>query len=157
MYPSGTRHIPLRSGPSGSRHVAKSPYILPAMITTQDDINPHSPLNLIHFIMPHRRALPSTASTDQIQTTHDHQALERSASFSEALNERPSLFAERESENQVKATLTGLLNDRRVKSSPDNSRRVQEALIRTEQELREQRRRSCQRDRRRKSSCIIPE
>ncbi|OJJ78582.1 uncharacterized protein ASPGLDRAFT_93867, partial [Aspergillus glaucus CBS 516.65] len=82
-------------------------------------------------------------SSNNIPTLRSTPSLERSSSYENPVSNPPSEVSnQREPEYQVKATLTELLNDTRVKSSTNGSRRVQNALMETEQELRQQRRQS---------------
>ncbi|EYE93378.1 uncharacterized protein EURHEDRAFT_420625, partial [Aspergillus ruber CBS 135680] len=83
------------------------------------------------------------ASSNNIPTLRSTPSLERSSSYENPSDNSPTEVSnQREPDYQVKATLTGFLNDARVKSSTDCSRRVQNALMETEQELRQQRRQS---------------
>lgn len=84
------------------------------------------------------------SSTTDIPIANPTSSLERSSSYSTP-TDTPDEAHERESDHQVKATLTELLNDARVRSNPHGSRRVQNALMETERELRKQRRRSSRR------------
>lgn len=90
------------------------------------------------------RHIQFPSSTTHIPTTTSTSSLERASSYSTP-TDTPGEAHERESEHQVKATLTELLNDARVRSNPHGSRRVQNALMDTERELRKQRRRSSRR------------
>ena len=91
------------------------------------------------------RHIQFPSSTTQIPATTSTPSLERASSYSTP-TDTPDEAHKRESDHQVKATLTELLNDARVRSNPHGSRRVQNALMETERELRKQRRRSFRRN-----------
>ncbi|BCR90138.1 uncharacterized protein ACHE_60024S [Aspergillus chevalieri] len=89
------------------------------------------------------RDIQPLTSSNNIPTLRSTPSLERSSSYDSPVDNSPSeINNQREPDYQVKATLTELLNDARVKSSTNGSRRVQNALMETEQELRQQRRQS---------------
>lgn len=92
--------------------------------------------------MAHLRDSEPSASSTEVPTVNSTQTLERSSSHPDPADDVPENYDRRESDYQVKATLTDLLNDGRVKSSPHSSRRVQNALMDTERELRKHRRQS---------------
>lgn len=95
------------------------------------------------FKMTSLRDIQPLTSSNNIPTLRSPPSLERSSSYENPADNSPSEVSnQREPEYQVKATLTGFLNDTRVKSSTNGSRRVQNALMETEQELRQQRRQS---------------
>lgn len=92
--------------------------------------------------MAHLRDSRTSASSTEIPTINFTQTLERSSSHPDPADDAPEQYDRRESDYQVKATLTDVLNDGRVKSSPHSSRRVQNVLMDTERELRKHRRQS---------------
>jgi len=95
------------------------------------------------FKMTSLRDIQPLTSSNNIPTLRSTPSLERSSSYDSPVDNSPNeINNQREPDYQVKATLTEFLNDARVKSSTNGSRRVQNALMETEQELRQRRRRS---------------
>lgn len=106
-------------------------------------LNANVPETINLFKMTNLRDIQPLTSSNNIPTLRSTPSLERSSSYENPTENSPSdVSNQREPDYQVKATLTGFLNDTRVKSSTNGSRRVQNALMETEQELRQQRRRS---------------
>ncbi|EKV09424.1 hypothetical protein Pdw03_8588 [Penicillium digitatum] len=95
----------------------------------------------------------SAATSTELPTLHSTPSIKRSSSCStprqndplvssfgnatDATNDRP-----RDYHHQVKATLTNILNDDRVKHDPSGTRCVQKILLENEQDMRKQRRHS---------------
>ncbi|GIC92480.1 uncharacterized protein Aud_008946 [Aspergillus udagawae] len=94
------------------------------------------------------------ASANQLPTLHSAIADKRSASYTSPANDHDSSPVKyvspgsnidiqiREYHNSIKATLTALLNDQRVRKNPDGSKCVQSFLLEAERNLRKEKRKS---------------
>ncbi|KAF7131231.1 hypothetical protein CNMCM5793_004281 [Aspergillus hiratsukae] len=94
------------------------------------------------------------ASANQLPTIHSAIADKRSASYTSPANDHESSTPKyispgsnidvqiREYHNSIKATLTALLNDQRVRKNPDGSKCVQSFLLEAERNLRKEKRKS---------------
>ncbi|GFF37770.1 hypothetical protein IFM58399_05008 [Aspergillus lentulus] len=94
------------------------------------------------------------ASANQLPTLHSAVADRRSASYTSPANDDdspPPKYVSpgsnidiqiREYHNSIKATLTALLNDQRVRKNPDGNKCVQSFLLEAERNLRKEKRKS---------------
>ncbi|PKX90182.1 uncharacterized protein P174DRAFT_496652 [Aspergillus novofumigatus IBT 16806] len=96
------------------------------------------------------------ASANQLPTLHSAIADRRSASYTSQANDHdhdssPAKYVSpgsnidiqiREYHNSIKATLTALLNDQRVRKNPDRSKCIQSYLLEAERNLRREKRKS---------------
>ncbi|RHZ54867.1 uncharacterized protein CDV56_107714 [Aspergillus thermomutatus] len=94
------------------------------------------------------------ASANQLPTIHSAIADKRPASYTSPADDHESAAAKhvspgsntdiqiREYHNSIKATLTALLNDERVRKDPGGSKCVQSFLLEAERNLRKEKRKS---------------
>ncbi|KAL5684655.1 hypothetical protein EMGR_005540 [Emarellia grisea] len=120
--------------------------------SAQDNISSNSAST--QKMVPLHPSPQPAASANQLPTLHSATADRRSASYTSPANDHESSPAKyvsprsnidiqiREYHNSIKATLTALLNDQRVRKNPDGSKCVQSFLLEAERNLRKEKRKS---------------